>query len=270
MRENKKLNFIFTFYFIQSILTISMSVQRKTQTILVKRKQFESKLKEEIRENNLKVKRFEITIINLSSSAGRDIDWIENQKSICKKRIEEVNTHVAQLQAKMTGIMAGLCDVEIDAMFKATEDHLTEAEEKKARREQFAAIRDEANRQVGSTFGKNEHQSMRNEAYLNRTMDREYLRIMDIVSQLPEYISKNLDTMPNNKGYRWRGVIFFGKQPEENNGTTVIFEKKPDGTIIQESTPTSFTEWFKPKEGQKRLIQSYNRKVTLRKPARKI
>jgi hypothetical protein len=240
----------------------------QTQPLMEKRKYFESKLKEQIREASLKVKRFEITITNLSGSVGRDFEWIANQKELCKKRIDEVNGDIAKLRTKLNGVMTGECDAEIDAMYKVNADHLTEAEEKKAKREFLSIEREEARRSLGSAYGKSEYQAMRNEQYLQRTMDREHLRIADIVSQLPEYISRSLDNMPNNKGYRWRGIIFYGKQPDENNSTTVVFEKKPDGTIIQECTSTSYTEWFKPKEGQKNLIQSHKRKVTLRKPAR--
>ena len=30
-------------------------------------------------------------------------------------------------------------------------------------------------------------------------------------------MQKNLKEMPNNKGYLWRGVTFYGDMPEENN-----------------------------------------------------
>lgn len=245
-----------------------MSTVRKTQSLLEKRKFFDTKLKEQIRDVSLKIKRFEMTFQNLSSSAGRDVEWIANQKDLCNTRISQLTIELENLKKKALGVMSGESDAEIEAIYKASLDHLVEADEKKLRKEQEAAEREEADRRRGNAYSSSEYQDIRNERYLNKTMIREYGRISEIVSQLPEYISKNLDTMPCNKGYRWRGVIFYGKGPDENNGITVIFEKKPEGTIIQEATPTTFTEWFKTRDGSKNLIETHKRRVTLRKPAR--
>lgn len=42
---------------------------------------------------------------------------------------------------------------------------------------------------------------------------------------LPEYMRRNLKTMPNNKGYIWRGVWYFGLLPDETGQPLVMFEK---------------------------------------------
>ena len=51
---------------------------------------------------------------------------------------------------------------------------------------------------------------------------------------LPEYINNNLKTMPNNKGYVWRNMYFYGFLPKENNNVTILFEKRKDVLIIHE------------------------------------
>lgn len=49
---------------------------------------------------------------------------------------------------------------------------------------------------------------------------------------LPDYINKNLATMPRNKGYIWRDVIFFGHKPHDHSlKMTILFEKQPDNSL---------------------------------------
>lgn len=52
---------------------------------------------------------------------------------------------------------------------------------------------------------------------------RKYLRAVDT---LPDYMKDNLKTMPNNKGYRWRGVGFYGLQKPIKDEPLILFEKR--------------------------------------------
>jgi hypothetical protein len=52
---------------------------------------------------------------------------------------------------------------------------------------------------------------------------RKYLRAVDT---LPDYMKDNLKTMPNNKGYRWRGVGFYGQQKPIKDEPLILFEKR--------------------------------------------
>ena len=51
--------------------------------------------------------------------------------------------------------------------------------------------------------------------------------------------------MPNNMGYIWKGIHFYGRKPEQNPNKLTIFEKKdnflfkyirtrlPDGSVVR-------------------------------------
>lgn len=52
---------------------------------------------------------------------------------------------------------------------------------------------------------------------------RKYLKAVDT---LPDYMKDNLKTMPNNKGYRWRGVGFYGLQKPIKDEPLILFEKR--------------------------------------------
>ena len=61
---------------------------------------------------------------------------------------------------------------------------------------------------------------------------RGYNHYWSAVDSLPSYMQKNLNDMPNNKGYLWRGVTFYGALPEEVSDETIIFEKKYNKLLV--------------------------------------
>ena len=158
--------------------------------------------------------------------------------------------------------MIGESDAEIEQLYKTNIDHIADADLKKSKQDAINAERDERDHAKSSLFITSEHKAMRNDRYIEKCIVREYAKLCDIASQLPDYISRNLENMPNNKGYKWRGVVFFGKLPEERNGNTVIFEKKFDNTLITECSPTNLTHWNKSRDGVKHLLSSFNRKTS--------
>ena len=70
-----------------------------------------------------------------------------------------------------------------------------------------------------------ERKSQKNTAY---EIKREYYRYCNILDTLPEYMEKKLENMDINKGYKFRGVILFGKLPinaDSKNEPVTIFER---------------------------------------------
>jgi hypothetical protein len=53
-----------------------------------------------------------------------------------------------------------------------------------------------------------------------------YNKYLKAVDTLPDYMKDNLKTMPNNKGYRWRGVGFYGLQKPIKDEPLILFEKR--------------------------------------------
>jgi hypothetical protein len=67
-------------------------------------------------------------------------------------------------------------------------------------------------------------------------MKREYDRMCQVSEELPSYIIENLKEMPNNKGYIWRGVWFYGELKPQP-GPCVMFEKQREIMYIHEIYP---------------------------------
>ena len=85
-----------------------------------------------------------------------------------------------------------------------------------------------------------------------RMWARGYRHYCIAVNTLPQYMGRNLKDMPNNKGYIWKDVIFYGALPDENNGHTIIFEKGRDKLIIHQYSTNDGEERYK------RIDKKYN------------
>ena len=68
---------------------------------------------------------------------------------------------------------------------------------------------------------------------------REYFYYKSLESRTPDYIMKNLKTMPNNKGYIYNGIWFFGERNPTREEKIIMFEKNRKKFFIHELTSYS-------------------------------
>jgi hypothetical protein len=90
-------------------------------------------------------------------------------------------------------------------------------------------------------------------------IQKETERFYKNCNSIPDYIHTNLNDMPNNKGYIWKGVYLYGKKPIERSNNNIIvttmFEKCRDGILkIHEYTKTTYRVYEKVGKEQKRLV----------------
>lgn len=67
-----------------------------------------------------------------------------------------------------------------------------------------------------------------------KNAQRGYTYFCKVINSIPQYMLAKLNSMPNNKGYIWRGVILYGEKEREENKPTVLFEKKKGVLYIHE------------------------------------
>lgn len=80
-------------------------------------------------------------------------------------------------------------------------------------------------------FYKEENQIRRNDRQLQYHMRREFEWLCKMDARLPDYIRENLANMPNNKGYIWKGIWYYGKKPAERRDLIIMFDKSGDSLI---------------------------------------
>jgi hypothetical protein len=103
----------------------------------------------------------------------------------------------------------------------------------------------------------------REHRYKKKNAERGYKYYLKVVNSFPDYMKKNLQKMPNNKGYFWRDVAFYGDLPYNENENTVLFEKKRGGLlVIHEWTKNEYKIFHKNKNERKKLYSITKRKKT--------
>jgi len=87
---------------------------------------------------------------------------------------------------------------------------------------------DAENKEKLDEFYKQENRLRRNDRILQHQMKKEYEWLCRQDERLPDYIRTNLQKMPNNKGYIFRGIHYYGALPaEKNNDLLIMFERPP-------------------------------------------
>jgi vacuolar-type H+-ATPase subunit I/STV1 len=78
-------------------------------------------------------------------------------------------------------------------------------------------------------FYKQENKLRRDNRILQHQMRKEYDWLCRQDERLPDYIRTNLQKMPNNKGYIWKGIHYYGYLPAEKNNDMLIMFERPLG-----------------------------------------
>jgi len=80
-------------------------------------------------------------------------------------------------------------------------------------------------------------------------------------SYFPAWKKKKLDNMPNNKGYIWRGIHYYGARPPNTREPVILFEQKGQILLIHEITSTYHKVFQKAtRNSKKKLIKNTSRR----------
>lgn len=76
---------------------------------------------------------------------------------------------------------------------------------------------------------------------------------------LPDYMKRDLERLPNNEGYIWKSVHFYGLKPPQGRNTT-LYENRKGYKIIHRWTNSFYTVHEKPSRGVEKLVSKTPRK----------
>ena len=224
-----------------------------------KRKSYHNQLSEEAKSHRrtIVMNLRSIESIKEACASGKDPEFFKTRVENTESSIMRCRDLISSIEKKMKDVMDGLLDDELQKLSVEAQKEMIEKNGMAEKREMEAKESLGQNRIISKAYEK----SQRDDSFRTKDMDWQYKKLLDITDTLPEYIAKYLPSMPNNKGYRWRGAIFFGEMQAERGKPLTIFEKKHDGTFITEITPTSEIVWFKSKNSNapKKLISSKKR-----------
>jgi hypothetical protein len=95
------------------------------------------------------------------------------------------------------------------------------------------------------------------DAKAENAMKREWRWLQRTDATVPGYIRSNLQGMPNNKGYIWKRIWYFGLQPPEHPVETLtLFERNHQTLCIHEYNPRFYRLYEKADRNRpKRLVR---------------
>jgi len=74
--------------------------------------------------------------------------------------------------------------------------------------------------------------------------------------RFPDYLRKKLKKMPNNRGYIYNSIRYYGKLPENEYEPILLFERQRNGTLLtHEYTNDEYIVHSKPKDGRQSVIK---------------
>ena len=193
------------------------------------------------------------------------IDFRNNRIKKVKETIEKKEAELEIYKEEIKLAKRGELNDKLNDMYKKNTEEVNKKEEKtKNIKKQKREIKEE-DRKISNNYFNNISKDRYIERQNVKEMRYSYNHYNKVIVSLPEYINNNLKTMPNNKGYIWRGVYFFGFLPKENNNNvTILFEKRRDLLIIHEIDDISHKIYNKRGKDRRNFISESVRNKIIR------
>ena len=226
----------------------------------VRRRLKKNKLISDIRDAETFVTRSEKTIKRIRYSQMGEV-YVNNQTIKLNEAIEEKNKVIDQLKNDLRDVSHGGLDEDINKEYKDNKNKVETIHKEKAKIK--AIKREESNekKEVSKEYWKGIITASRAFRQNERDVRYVYKYYNKVIDSLPSYMQSNLADMPNNKGYIWRGVHFYGYLPEQS-GPRVMFEKRKGGIlVIHEHTSREYRRYEKQGKNRKQLVHKEIKRV---------
>lgn len=212
----------------------------------------------DIRDAELFINRSKETIKRIKGSKMGEV-YVNNQIDKLTSAIEEKNALLEQLNKDVRGVLCGSLDSDIEEEYKKSAINIKQQSMTKAKIDEEKKTEKKETGDASKNYWKGIINESRNQRQIKRDVDYGYKYFVKVCNEIPSYMVKNLAEMPNNKGYIWRGVHFYGDLPKES-GPIVMFEKKGSSLMIHEHTDTEYRLYEKDGSNKKQLVHKEPRK----------
>lgn len=180
--------------------------------------------------------KFNANAIQRLRNSKTGLEFSRNKIEKLKKDNEEFSNELLELKKRECALSRGELDKELKEKYKS-DTAIANAKTKIKRQQKLAEILDRKKKSEISREYYNKTMKARREArYAERSSKRGYDYLLRVHKSLPVYIRSNLENMPNNKGYIWRGVHYYGKKDQDSE-KRVMFENKKGELHIHEWSP---------------------------------
>jgi hypothetical protein len=226
----------------------------------VRRRLKKNKIITDIREAELFIDRSENTVKRIKGS-GMGEEYVKNQIIKLKIAIKERYECLSVLNKNLKEVVLGELDDVIEEEYNETENRIKSQIIIKNRIKAEKLLKLEEKKEESQKYLKGILHATRSHKQTERDIRYTQKYFEKVVDSLPPYMEKNLLGMPNNKGYIWRGVCFYGKL-DEQTGPRIVFENKKGGNlVIHEYNETEYRRYEKDGKNKKQLVYRESRKI---------
>lgn len=198
------------------------------------------------------VSRYTDTIGRLKNSDMSD-DYIKNQIELLHSKIKTNKDLVDEYEIKLQDLQSGLMDEMINNEYESNNNTRNENDLESRKKKDKKKEKAKEDERVSRQYSKNIINASRSYRYSKKDHKYAYRYYMKVVSQVPEWMKKDLNKMPNNKAYLWRGVTFYGRK-KDTKGPRVTTEKKKGYQIIHEYNKNLCKTYEKQNKQKKKLV----------------
>ena len=226
----------------------------------LRRRHKKNKLNIDIRDSELFIQRSEDTIHRIKSS-NNGIEYIQNQINKLKSAIDERTKSLQFLKEELEIINSGLLDDQIEEEYIKLSIHNTKNNDEQIKIKNIKKQKLQDDKNTATIYWKDLSSNIKSEKQKERDYRYGLKTFYKLTDTLPDYIQKNLYTMPNNKGYIWKSIYYFGYLPEQE-GPVVLFEKQRGNILtIHEYTDKEYKRYEKNGKDRKILTYKTTKKV---------
>jgi len=223
------------------------------------RKNEKIRLSKENEELQVYIENIENEIAKLKNITASDYTKHQIQKeenNLAKKR-----ELLAQNITRYEQVDIGLLDNEIKFENNLVTDEIEKKKNISAEKNRINKIKKDEDKKISREYYSKQKIDDRNERSKQKEYARAYNHFIKADNTMPDYMKRNLKTMPNNKGYVWKSIMYFGHKKKEKGDKCISLYERQKGNIhaIIEWDKTSYRILHKIKN-TKKLIEYIPRK----------
>ena len=203
-------------------------------SIIDKRRGEVIKIKSQIRQEKVYIQNDESAIERMRKfTGGWSSEQIENRK--VKNLLRQ--TEISSLEKRLDGVERGEFDIEFVGI--ANPKKPKELPVTKQKSDIFQTL-----------------STKRSDNNTKREIEKSWQYFVKTRDTIPVYMIKKLKNMPNNKGYIWKSIYFYGERPANVGEAVILFETQKEGIlVIHEITEKEYKIWYK-KGTAKKILHS--------------
>lgn len=226
------------------------------------RKNEKIRLNKENEELQMCITNIENEISKLKNISASDFTrhQIAKEESNLAKKQELLAQNITRFQQ----IDSGLLDNEIQFGNRLVTDEIEKKKNISIEKNKILKNKKEYDKKLSKEYYSKEKSDDRKERSKQKEYARAYNHFIKADNTMPEYMKKNLKNMPNNRGYIWKSIMYFGHKKKQKGDNCVSLYERQKGNInaIIEWDKTSYRILHKI-NNTKKLIQYIPRKQNI-------